>query len=95
MSDTANTPVQVPEEPTPSYEINKERTDKAPKKSDTEKYGFKRGDTVTYEVHISNTGDMALKMYVTDAFASEVKDYFKELRSQRSRVRIFPKLEWE
>ena len=80
MSDTANTPVQVPEEPTPSYEINKERTDKAPKKSDTEKYGFKRGDTVTYEVHISNTGDMALKMYVTDAFASEVKDYFKELK---------------
>ena len=80
MSDTANTPVQVPEEPTPSYEINKERTDKAPKKSDTEKYGFKRGDTVTYEVHISNTGDMALKTYVMDAFASEVKDYFKDLK---------------
>ena len=80
MSDTANTPVQVPEEPTPSYEMDKERTTNAPKKSDTEKYGFKRGDTVTYEVHITNTGDMALKMYVTDAFAPEVKDYFKDLK---------------
>jgi len=80
MSDTANTPVQVPEEPTPSYEMDKERTDKAPKKSGTDQYGFKRGDIITYEVHISNTGDMALKMYVTDAFAPEVKDYFKDLK---------------
>ena len=79
MSDTKH-PVQVPEEPTPSYEMDKERTDKAPKKSGTDQYGFKRGDTVTYEVHISNTGDMALKMYATDAFAPEVKDYFKDLK---------------
>ena len=78
--DTANTPVQEPSEENPSYTMDKTRTTGAPGKAGTTKHGFNRGDTVTYEAHIRNTGDLALKMYVTDAFAEDVKGYFEGLK---------------
>ncbi len=78
--DDADTPVQEPKEPTPSYDMDKERKTAAPEKGSTGRYGFKRGDTVTYEAHITNTGDLALKMYVSDEFAPEAKGYFENLK---------------
>ena len=81
--DTANTPVQEPDNPkelTPSYTMDKERMTEAPKKGETIRYGFHRGDLVTYEAHITNTGDLPLKMFVSDAYAPVARDYFEALR---------------
>ena len=82
--DTANTPVQEPDDgedgENPSYVMDKTRTTEAPEKGETAKYGFFRGDTVTYVAHITNTGDMPLKMFVTDAYAPAVRDYFEDLK---------------
>lgn len=52
--------------PQPSYEMYKIRTTKAPSKGD--KYGFFAQDEVEYEVHVENTGNIALTMDVTDQF---------------------------
>ena len=42
----------------PEYEMKKERgKSEAGKKADTNQYGFFRGDRVTYDVTIRNTGD--------------------------------------
>lgn len=82
--DDANTPVQEPEgEETPRYVMSKSRPTPAPEKEGTDRYGFKRGDTVTYEVHIRNTGNMPLKMYVTDEFDFSIRKYFKDLKIAR------------
>jgi len=79
--DTANTPVQEPtEEEPPSYTMDKTRVEDAPRKAGTTKYGFNRGDKVTYVARIRNTGSLPLKMYVTDEFAAEAKGYFKDLK---------------
>ena len=79
--DDANTPVQVPDDnETPSYTMEKDRVTEAPEKEALDRYGFNRGDTVRYDVHIKNTGDMALKMYVSDEFAYEIRSYFKDLK---------------
>ena len=88
-SDDAKTPVQnpngsetpgKPDEPqnpgNPSYTIDKTRVSEAPEKENSGKFGFKKGDTVTYEVRIANTGDLPLKMYVTDSFDPAVAAYF-------------------
>ena len=52
--------------PQPSYEMYKIRTTKAPSKGD--KYGFFAQDEIEYEVHVENTGNIALTMDVTDQF---------------------------
>ena len=52
--------------PQPSYEMYKIRTTKAPSKGD--KYGFFAQDEVEYEVHVENTGNIALTMDVSDLF---------------------------
>ncbi|MSS36527.1 MSCRAMM family protein [Clostridium porci] len=78
--DDANTPVQKPEEDTPRYTMSKSRPTPAPEKENEDRYGFKRGDTVTYEVRIRNTGDMALKMYVSDEFDYGIRSYFEDLK---------------
>ena len=76
-SDDANTPVQKPEtNEHPSYTMDKNRVSEAPEKEGTDKYGFRAGDTVTYDVHITNTGDLPLKMFVTDSFAPSIKKFF-------------------
>ena len=83
--DEANTPVQESgkDGESPSYTMDKTRVTKAPEKEGTKMYGFKRGDTVTYDVHITNTGDMPLTMYVTDAFDYRIKKHFEELKISR------------
>ncbi|WP_251497329.1 collagen binding domain-containing protein [Otoolea muris] len=80
--DSANTPVQEPDEngENPSYALDKTRPAKAPEKDSAGRYGFLRGDTVAYEIHIKNTGDMPLKMYVSDEFAYEIRTYFEGLK---------------
>ena len=50
----------------PAYEMYKIRTTKAPSKGD--KYGFFAQDEVEYEVHVENTGNIALTMDVSDQF---------------------------
>ena len=77
--DTADTPVQVPKTLVPRYKLVKERTTDAPEKENG-KYGFKMGDTVTYKVTISNTGDMPISTLVTDAFEESAKTYFENLK---------------
>ena len=79
--DTANTPVQEPDEDgeNPSYTMDKTRTTKAPEKGESGRYGFFRGDTVTYVVRITNTGDMPLKMYMTDEFDYRIRKHFEDL----------------
>ncbi len=57
----------------PSYEMYKIRTTKAPSKGD--KYGFFAKDEVEYEVHVENTGNIALTMDVTDQFTQN-PEYF-------------------
>ncbi|MBP3898654.1 MAG: VaFE repeat-containing surface-anchored protein, partial [Mogibacterium sp.] len=57
----------------PSYEMYKIRTTKAPSKGD--KYGFFAKDEVEYEVHVENTGNIALTMDVTDHFTQN-PEYF-------------------
>ena len=57
----------------PSYEMYKIRTTKAPSKGD--KYGFFSQDEVEYEVHVENTGNIALTMDVTDQFTQN-PEYF-------------------
>jgi len=57
----------------PAYEMYKIRTTKAPSKGD--KYGFFAQDTVEYEVHVENTGNIALTMDVTDQFTQN-PEYF-------------------
>ena len=75
--DDANTPVQKPNTPeNPSYQMDKTRISPAAPKAETDKFGFHRGDTVTYQVRIVNTGDLPLKMFVTDAYAPSVSKYF-------------------
>ena len=75
--DDANTPVQKPDTPeNPSYQMDKTRISPAAPKAETDKFGFHRGDTVTYQVRIVNTGDLPLKMFVTDAYAPSVSKYF-------------------
>lgn len=71
--DVANTPVR----PVPGYKISKTRVD-APKKENVQgKYGFRRGETVTYTVRVENTGTMDLTMNVEDKFADS--SYFTDL----------------
>lgn len=78
-SDDANTPVQKPEtSENPSYQMDKTRVSEAPAKGETGKYGFHRGDTVTYQVRITNTGDLSLKMFITDAYAPAIMKYFSD-----------------
>ena len=74
--DTAHTPVQVP---TVSYVMSKSRVTPAEVKAGTvpAKYGFMRGDKVTYEVTVTNTGDEPLTMNVSDSFADST--YFTDL----------------
>ena len=64
----------------PAYEMYKIRTTKAPSKGD--RYGFFAQDEVEYEIHIENTGNIALTMDVTDTFMEGI-DYFTvpELKS--------------
>lgn len=57
----------------PAYEMYKIRTTKAPSKGD--KYGFFAQDEVEYEVHVENTGNIALTMDVTDQFTQNA-EYF-------------------
>ena len=57
----------------PSYEMYKIRTTKAPSKGN--KYGFFANDTVEYEVHVENTGNVTLTMDVTDCFTQH-PEYF-------------------
>ena len=57
----------------PSYEMYKIRTTKAPSKGD--KYGFFAQDEVEYEVHVENTGNVALTMDVSDQFTQN-PEYF-------------------
>lgn len=57
----------------PSYTMYKVRTTKAPS-AENGKYGFIKGDKVSYDVYIINNGDVDLTMDVTDQFKN--KDYF-------------------
>ena len=77
--DTADTPVQVPKELIPRYDLKKERITNAPVKENG-KYGFRAGDVVTYEVTVSNTGDMPISTLVTDQFEDAAKTYFEDLK---------------
>lgn len=63
--------------PVPGYEIEKIRIDTAPLKEGTDKYGFKAGETVTYEVIVRNTGETDLTMDVRDMFTNS--GYFKDI----------------
>ncbi len=78
--DDANTPVQKPKEERPRYSMSKSRPTPAPEKGDEDRYGFQRGDTVTYEVRVKNTGSMPLKMYVSDEFDPSIRSYFEDLK---------------
>lgn len=78
--DDANTPVQEPKCERPRYVMSKSRPTPAPEKEDNGRYGFKRGDTVAYEVRIRNTGNMPLKAYVTDEFDFSIRQYFENLK---------------
>ena len=57
----------------PAYEMYKIRTTKAPSKGD--KYGFFAQDEVEYEVHVENTGNIALTMDISDQFTQN-PEYF-------------------
>ena len=57
----------------PAYEMYKIRTTKAPSKGD--KFGFFAQDEVEYEVHVENTGNIALTMDVSDQFTQN-PEYF-------------------
>ena len=63
------------EKPNPKYEMYKIRTTKAPSKGD--KFGFFAQDEVEYEVHVENTGNIALTMDVSDKFTQNA-EYFTE-----------------
>lgn len=63
------------EKPDPKYEMYKIRTTKAPSKGD--KFGFFAQDEVEYEVHVENTGNIALTMDVSDQFTQNA-EYFTE-----------------
>lgn len=63
------------EKPDPKYEMYKIRTTKAPSKGD--KFGFFAQDEVEYEVHVENTGNIALTMDVSDQFTQN-PEYFTE-----------------
>jgi|GEM_PF-4086252 len=71
----AYTPVQVP---VPGYTMIKSRITPAAEKGSTGKYGFNRGDTVTYTVTVKNTGNMDLTMDVADAFDPAIASYFSD-----------------
>lgn len=71
--DVANTPVR----PVPGYKISKTRIDAPEKENVQGKYGFRRGETVTYTVRVENTGTMDLTMNVEDKFADS--SYFTDL----------------
>lgn len=60
--------------------MEKVRIAKAPAKEGTDRFGFFAGDTVTYEAHITNTGDLPLTMTVTDEFESAAAGFFKDLK---------------
>ena len=83
--DTADTPVQEPVVLTPSYEMKKERITEAPEKDETGKYGFRYGDTVTYDVTVTNTGEMPISTLVTDEFEESAKEYFGDLKITKIR----------
>ena len=79
----------------PAYEMYKIRTTKAPSKGD--KYGFFAQDEVEYEVHVENTGNIALTMDVTDQFTQnpeyftvpKLKDVkFESRASERMRIHL-------
>ena len=70
--DSANTPVQL----RPGYILEKKRVTNAPA-AGPGLYGFRRGDRVTYEITVTNTGEMDLEMDVSDAFVD--RDYFTDL----------------
>lgn len=72
--DVANTPVR----PVPGYKISKTRVDAPEKENVQGKYGFRRGETVTYTVRVENTGTMDLTMNVEDKFADN--SYFTDLK---------------
>ena len=71
--DVANTPVR----PVPSFEISKTRIEAPESDNVPGKYGFRRGETVTYTVTVANTGTMDLTMTVEDKFADS--NYFTDL----------------
>lgn len=72
--DVANTPVR----PVPGYKISKIRMDAPEKENVQGKYGFRRGETVTYTVRVENTGTMDLTMNVEDKFTDN--SYFTDLK---------------
>ena len=71
--DVANTPVR----PVPSFEISKTRIEAPESDNVPGKYGFRRGETVTYTITVANTGTMDLTMTVEDKFADS--NYFTDL----------------
>lgn len=71
--DVANTPVR----PVPSFEISKTRIEAPESDNVSGKYGFRRGETVTYTITVANTGTMDLTMTVEDKFADS--NYFTDL----------------
>lgn len=71
--DVANTPVR----PVPDYKISKTRSNAPESDTTSGKYGFRRGETVTYTVTVANTGTMDLTMTVEDKFTDS--NYFTDL----------------
>lgn len=71
--DVANTPVR----PVPSFEISKTRIEAPESDNVPGKYGFRRGETVTYTITVANTGTIDLTMTVEDKFADS--NYFTDL----------------
>ena len=65
-----------------SYTLQKKRVTEA-SSNGRGKFGFLRGDTVTYEAVVTNTGEKTLTMDVTDSF--EKKEYFTDLKITRIR----------
>lgn len=65
------------QKPLPGYRMEKKRVSEAPLKDKTSEYGFKLGDTVTYEVNVENTGATNLTLDLKDEF--ENSDYFKDI----------------
>ena len=72
----------VPKEDPPSYTLEKRRVSEA-SPNGAGKFGFLRGDMVTYEAVVTNTGAKTLTMDVTDSF--EKAEYFNDLKIVRIR----------
>ena len=71
-------PKQNIEYPDPKYDMYKIRITDASKKKGTDKYGFKPGDKVLYEVHVVNQGNCPITLDVRDEFEANAKDYFTD-----------------